>query len=187
MPLKTWNGSSWSPAKTVRVWNGSSWISVKSGRIWNGSSWVNFFNSTQVNITNQSIFAGSAGYESASALAEYGLTNLGVAYTAEDQDGFYTQENIPGQWLVSGNASDVSVKATILEQMIGFNSSFSGYTNTWLPLSSTQYWSLGSYLGRFNESDSSYIVLRIDLALTSNTSNILDTAEVSLSVQTQTA
>jgi hypothetical protein len=187
MPLKTWNGSSYVAAKTLRVWNGSSWVSAKSGRIWNGSAWVSFFNSTQVNVTDQNIFASSAGYESAFATAEYGLSNLGNAYTRIDTDIGSTQENIPGEWLVNGNAADVSVKATILSQSIGSETYFYGTFDTFLPLSGEYAWGLQSSLGRFDSQDSSGVTFRIDLVLTSNTSTILDTAEITLSVQTQTA
>lgn len=187
MPLKTWNGSSYVAAKTLRVWNGSSWVSAKSGKVWNGSAWVSFFNSTQVNVTDQNIFASSAGFESAYARSEYGLSNLGNAFIRIDSDSESTQENIPGEWLVNGSAADVSAKATILSQSIGVESNLFGTFGSFLPLSGEYTWGVESSLGRFDMSDSSSVVFRIDLALTSNTSTILDTAEITLSVQTQTA
>ena len=187
MPLKVWNGSSWASAIGLKVWNGSSWVASTAGKVWNGSSWVSFFNSTQVNVTDQFISASSAGYESAFATAEYGLSNLGNAYIRIDSDSGSTQENIPGEWLVNGNAADVSVKATILSQSIGNETYFYGTFDTFLSLSGEHAWGLQSSLGRFDSQDSSGVTFRIDLVLTSNTSTILDTAEITLSVQTQTA
>lgn len=92
MPLKTWNGSSFNAAKTLRVWNGSSWVSAKSGRVWNGSSWVSFF-SAGVTITTGStatIVSGGKGTASYSLFSHGyspGSTSSGRYYV--DYDGYY--------------------------------------------------------------------------------------------------
>lgn len=141
----------------------------------------------QVNVTDQYFFAGSGGFESAFADSRYGLSNLGNAFYEITGDTSTGQLNIPGEWLVSGNGALVSVKATILSQSIGVESTLSGTFGTWLPMTGEYVWSLQSSLGRFDSADSSDVTFRIDLALTSDTSTILDTANIQLAVQTQTA
>lgn len=39
MPLHSWNGSAWVPAKALSVWNGG-WKRVKKTKIWNGTLWI---------------------------------------------------------------------------------------------------------------------------------------------------
>lgn len=187
MPLKVYNGSSWISATGLKVYDGSSWVSATNGKVWDGSSWVTFFNPVQVNVTDQYYFAGNGGYESAYAETIYGLSELGSAFYEITGDTSTGIQTIPGEWLVSGNGALVSVKATILSQSIGSESALIGTFDTFLPLTSTHDWKLYSSLGRFDSADSSEVTFRIDLVLTADTSVILDTATIQLSVQTQTA
>jgi len=141
-----------------------------------------------VNVTNQFISAEFAGYESASAQARYGLSNLGNAFFQEVGDNFDTErQNIAGEWLVSGNGALISVKATLLSHSDTLNSSLGGVFGSFQPMTGEREWILESSLAQFQQQDSSVATFRIDLALTSNTNTILDTAEITLEVQTQTA
>lgn len=142
----------------------------------------------QVNVTNQTIYAQFAGYESAYASARYGLSNLGNAFFQEEGDSGNTErQNIAGEWLVSGNGALISVKATLLSHSDTLYSNLSGTFGTFLPMTGEYEWILDSSLGQFQSQDSSDATFRIDLALTSDTNTIIDTAEITLSVQTQTA
>lgn len=142
----------------------------------------------QVNVTNQVITAQFAGYESAFAAARYGLSNLGNAFFQEEGDNFDTErQNIAGEWLVSGNGALISVKATLLSHSDTIFSSLGGTFGTFLPMTGEYEWILDSSLGQFQQQDISVATFRIDLALTSDTNTILDTAEITLEVQTQTA
>jgi hypothetical protein len=141
-----------------------------------------------VNVTNQIISAQFAGYESAFAQARYGLSNLGNAFFQEVGDNFDTErQNIAGEWLVSGNGALISVKATLLSHSDTLYSNLSGVFGSFQPMTGEYEWILESSLAQFQQQDSSVATFRIDLALTSNTNTILDTAEITLEVQTQTA
>jgi hypothetical protein len=140
----------------------------------------------QVNVTNQYIYAGSGGFDYAQATATYGLSNLGNAFFIASGDG-YVQENIAGEWLVSGNGALISVKATILSQSISAGSSLSGTFNTFLPMTSERTWTLSTEAAQADSQNSADVTFRIDLALTSDTNTILDTAEIQLETRAETA
>lgn len=189
MPLKTWNGSSFLTAKTLRVWNGSSWVSAKSAKVWNGSSWVNFLSS--VNITDQSASASGSGFDSAFSTAGYRLKTNGSAETFEyfGGDGGSTNNDIAitGEWFVDGNASDFSVRATQLSYNASASSSIEGTFNTWQALTSERAWSVFDSVtgsGIYRIADASIL---IEIAYTADTSTVIDSATISLVTTTQTA
>jgi hypothetical protein len=139
-----------------------------------------------VNITDQYIYSGAGGFDFAEATATYALSNAGNAYFMITGDTFLT-ENYAGQWLVSGNGALVSAKATILSQSLGSGSILSGVYNTFQPLTSLRQWMLTSQAAQADSQDSALVTIRIDLALTSDTNTILDTAEIQLETRAETA
>jgi hypothetical protein len=139
-----------------------------------------------VNITDQYIYSGAGGFDFAEATATYALSNAGNAYFAISGDS-YLQENYAGEWLVSGNGALVSAKATILYQSLGTTSILSGVYNTFQPLTSLRQWMLTSQAQQADSQETALVTLRIDLALTSDTNTILDTAEIQLETRAETA
>jgi len=139
-----------------------------------------------VNITDQSIVASGAGFDQASATVEYSLLSNGTARTLRIGDFLYEDIAIPGEWLVGGTtASDFSVRATAQVYNVGGDSYFNGTLNTWESLSSTRAWSLA--VDTRNSSAQASVILLVQIARTSNTSAILDSAEIGLQVDAQTA
>lgn len=139
-----------------------------------------------VNVTDQYIYSGSGGYDYAEATATYGLSNLGNAFYIIGGD-FYEEQNYAGEWLVSGNGALISAKATILSQSLGAGSSLSGTFNTFQPLTSQRAWTLTSIAAQADSQESGGVTFRIDLALTSDTNTILDTATIQLETRAETA
>lgn len=186
MPLKVWNGSSWLTGSALKVWNGSSWTAAKTGKVWNGSSWITFFSGTTVNITNQTLTASATNYESASAEAQYILLNTGVAQYSRIEDSIQTTDNITGEWLSTGTASDISVKFTVLSWSGNYPNSSTTF-GTWTSLSADQYISVwaGAVSSSGTVTQNSYGLIKVDLAFTSDTSTILDTANIEFSVTAQ--
>lgn len=162
--------------------------------IWNGSTWVKFFPSAtgSVNITDQTASITAAGLESASAEVGYILDNGGQARTVEIaiEDGvFFGGEINPisGEWLTSGSASDFSVRATILLSNLSATALTFGVFNTWQSLSTTREWRLFDSSQGGPTNVQSRLDIKIDIALTSNLSNILDTATIVLQTSYQTS
>jgi hypothetical protein len=140
----------------------------------------------QVNITDHYIYSGAGGFDFAEAVATYALSDAGNAYFTITGDTFL-QENYAGEWLVSGNGALVSAKATVLSQSLGSGSILYGVYNTFQPLTSLRQWSLSSTAAQADSQDSALVTIRIDLALTSDTNTILDTAEIQLETRAETA
>lgn len=180
MPLRTWNGSSFNTAKSAKVWNGSSWVNIKSAKVWNGSSWVNFLSS--VNIEDASDQGNDTGFDNAYAEAGYTLYNGGGAETYNFGGGFNFPTSLPGQWLVGGSASDFSVRATSSFATGQINGTF----NTWLSLDTTRAWSVGISAFGNDDYQTGNLDMTIDIAYTADTSTIIDTAFIQLSVTATT-
>lgn len=134
MPLKVWNGSSWTMAAKIQVWNGSSWVPV-TGKVWNGSSWVQY--SPGVTLTTINL-NHNAGYISSSSFAEVGvelLSNGTANYYYADE--FTPQTNfLSFSWLLSGSSSEYY--AFMDTPTIG--SFFFGTVNTNLQLNTSTQW-----------------------------------------------
>lgn len=179
MPLRVWNGSAFTTAKSARVWNGSSFVPAKSAKVWNGSSWVNFLSS--VNIQDASDFANDTASGFSQASAGYTLYNNGTAETFNFSGGQTFVTTLTGQWLTGGLASDFSARATIITFLEN-----GGYTigtfDTWLSLSTTRQWSLDAQASGSNVSRTAYLVMVVDIAYTADTSKIIDTATITLDV-----
>lgn len=132
MPLRVWNGSSFTEVGYLKVWNGSSWVAASDAYTWDGSSWRRFFPS--VRITNQIAVNFSRAGIGGTATATYRLRNDGVALRQQNT----VLVPISGQWLVaSGTTSDYEVQGT----WSGSGGSVSGPTG-WVNLGTTRDWSL---------------------------------------------
>lgn len=183
MPLRVWNGSAFTTAKSGRVWNGSTWVNAKSGKVWNGSSWVNFLSS--VNVTNQSFSDGGFGFEDAFSGAAYTLKIDGVA------EGFaenVSEFPISGEWFVGGVITDFSVRATINTLDLGNYGDYRGTFGSWLTLGTiNRTWEVFTSVVGEGESDDVNLDFTIEIAYTDDTTKIIDSAEISLSATAQTA
>lgn len=186
MPLRVWNGSAFTTAKSAKVWNGSSFTNAKSAKVWNGSAWVNFLSS--VNITDQSITASGSALEDAFASATYILGNDGQASALEDGSFLYSEYDFTGEWFVGGSISDFSVRATRISENLGVNGSYGGDNYaTWLSLSTTRNWFITTDVQGPGASDTADMTLLIELAYTDDTSKVIDSAEIFMQAFAQNA
>lgn len=185
MPLRAWNGSAFTTAKSAQVWNGSAWVNAKSAKVWNGSSWVNFLSS--VSIDDVTEVSTASGFESAQAALTYYINSDGTVYvenyTSEGGSNFiFTPYS--STWLTGGAASDISVRATLLNWSGNFPS---GTFNQWDSISIAGVLSWGTSAGAVTNSgtvtDTTYAQFRIELAYTADTSKILDSAVIDFTAQ----
>lgn len=181
MPLRVWNGSAFTTAKSGRVWNGSSWVSSKSAKVWNGSSWVNFLSS--VNIEDAAEVRNSAAIDNAFASAGYALNSDGTAETFSDGDGGFFTFPLTGQWFVGGSISDFSARATI-NSLTGSGEEYTtGTFGTWLSLSTSREWAVvTNAVGSSGTQEFATLNMTVDIAYTADTSTIIDTANIQLEV-----
>lgn len=193
MPLKVWNGSTYSDAQTLRVWNGSSWVSSTAAHVWNGSAWVKFFPpAPTVSLGNHSL-AGVADDTSAlSASIYFVLNSSGMSLVSFSSTAFSADVTIDS--VSQGATGDYNIE-TWLDS--GLNSNVSAYVNqtsgstlvagsdalnTYLNLGTTRQWGLFAIQSSIG-SLSKACTLDVSLVEASNTSNVLDTATITLSVQ----
>lgn len=143
MPLKVWNGSSFIAASDAKVWNGSTWKAPVSGRVWNGSSWVVFLN--QVNVDNHDVTVAVGGTFNGYALASLTYSPTGFVQAAEfrlnegldsyarlDSGDFSGTQDVIGEWLKNGNASDFQIRITRAGSVGGISGASFG---TWTTMS----------------------------------------------------
>lgn len=167
MPLKVWNGSSWTEVGYIKVWDGASWVPAVNAYTWNGSAWTKFFPS--VKITNQTAVNNSKAGVGGTATATYRLRNDGVALRQQGT----SLTTISGEWLVgSGTTSDYEVQATVLS---GSGGSFSGPGAGWNSLSTTRDWVL-TVTNNFGDRE---VLIEIRIAATSL---VIATATISFEV-----
>lgn len=186
MPLRTWNGSAFNIAKSLKVWSGSAFTSAKSAKVWNGSSWVNFLSS--VNITNQTISASGSALEDAYASATYILGNDGQASAIEGGSFLYNEYDFTGEWLTGGVASEFSVRATRISENLGLYGSYGGDNYaTWLSLSTTRNWFITTSVVGPGANDVATMTLLVELAYTVDTSTVIDSAEIYMQAFAQNA
>lgn len=179
MPLRAWNGSAFTTAKSAKVWNGSSWVNAKSAKVWNGSSWVNFLSS--VNIDDVTDYVTSSGYEQASAFATYYILDDGTVKVELDGSDTGLYVSYSSTWLLGGVNSDMSVRFTLLNWSGNYPS---GSFGTWFSLGPGGGGSVGTFGGAATTSGSitntGYVNFRVELAYTADTSTILDSAIIDL-------
>ena len=167
MPLRVWNGSSFTEVGYLKVWNGSSWVPAVNAYTWDGSAWKKFFPS--VKITDQTAVNNSKSGVGGTAAATYRLRDDGVAFRQQGT----SLVTISGEWLVgSGTTSDYEVQATVLS---GSGGSFSGPGAGWNSLSTTRDWVL-TVTNDFGERE---VLIEIRLAATSL---VIATATISFEV-----
>lgn len=152
MPLKIWNGSSWTEATRLKVWDGSSWVDSTYGKVWNGSAWVEFYQGFRATLTADSYLRSS------STPASFQVNNDGFIYAS----GGTTQLIQRYKWLTGiGTGADYEVLASIV------NGSVSGDSlSVWLPLSSNRQWNRGALSGQLQ---SATISVQIRMAASPNT------------------
>ena len=144
--------------------------------------------STVVNITNQNITSFAEAYYDQFAIAEAGYelssTGSAIGFASYQSTGYSSGTGTySGQWFVSGTKTAVSARATQISS--NGNGSITGPLDTWTPLGTNSVtWTLvtGVGGGAFLEGN---ITLRIQIAQTSNLSNILDTADIYLEASAQ--
>jgi hypothetical protein len=161
MTFQIWDGSSWRNPTFVRRWDGSAWVDVGQASKWNGSAWEQVWPILAVNITDRFLVDGDTG-----GYISYELLSTGVAQRTSGSLGTL---QFPGEWLVSGAASNYEVRATLDSGSLTAGSSATG---TWLSLTSNRSWFID--LG-----GSADLTIEIRNA---STLAVLDTASVSLSV-----
>ena len=134
-----------------------------------------------VNIATTGESGTDTNYDNASSNAGYVLYNNGSAETYNTSGTTTFTTPLTGQWLVAGSASDFSVRATITSQSgSGGAVSVVGTFNTWLSLSTTREWTVYANAAGNDRQEYIDLYMTIDIALTSNLSNILDTASIEL-------
>ena len=162
-----------------------------------------------VNITNHTIDTSRTSYGdgSSSALSEINLNTNGVmtllgsvtwlsGYGVEgsiiiDGNDYFTatqagstsgQVPVTNQWLQSGTPSLYSARATIISGTTPNGSTRVRYGTfgSWISMTSGASWGVAAYSTSDQRSAASNVTFTLDIALTSDTSNILDTATITL-------
>jgi len=106
MPLKVWDGSSWTMAGQMKVWNGSSWSQLQAAKVWNGSSWVQFHPGVQLQdyeyvLVGPGIAISDSQEKPIPASASIDLDSSGSAIYSISTGPLFSYV-----WLLSGSASD---------------------------------------------------------------------------------
>ena len=168
-----------------------------------------------VNISNHSVYVQRQAFNDgeSSALARLSLSSSGVlsllgstAYSASFSalgeitiDGSDTFEDSPAgsaetitvanEWLQSGTPSLYSARVTIVSGATpdGSTRVRTGTFGSFLPLTSTLEWTLSAFSTTSSRDNIMNNVLTLDIALTSDTSTIIDTATIELTTRAQTA
>jgi hypothetical protein len=165
MPFQIYNGSAWVDPTTIKRSDGSTWTDVQNIYRSDGTSWILAWTRVLVNIANKTVGSFASGGDS--TFSTYELLNTGVARENSGGNIF----NYSGEWLTSGSASAVEVRATLQS-----GSTPSGTLNTWLNLGTTRSWTLSrTGLGQ------STCVLLIELRNAAS-GTVLDSATVTLDV-----
>lgn len=92
-----------------------------------------------------------------------------------DNFGFYTGEWITG---VGATPNLFSVRATVLSG----STAITGPLNVWLPITQTREWSISTFAENIGDIDQKQSIIKFDLAESTNTSNILESANVEFNV-----
>lgn len=168
MPFQIYNGSAWVDPTTIKRSDGSTWTDVQNIYRSDGTSWILVWTRVLVNIANKTVgdfvFGGGDHWASSS----YELLSSGVAREVTSAGGTF---NYSGEWLTSGSASSVEVRATLQS-----GSTPSGTLNTWLNLGTTRSWTLS----RTGIGTSSCVLL-VELRNAAS-GTVLDTATITLQV-----
>lgn len=169
-----------------------------------------------VNITNHSVYVQRQAFNDgeSSALARLRLSPSGVlsllgstgynaSYNALGEiniDGSdYFADTLPGstsgdvpvtnQWLQSGTPSLYSARVTIVSGATpnGSTRIRTGTFGSWVPITSTLDWTLTAYSTTSSRDNIMNNVLTLDIALTSDTATVIDSATIELTTRAQTA
>lgn len=135
-----------------------------------------------VNVNSNTVqaYAYNSGGGTASATAIYSLYANGEAVarvTSIPPGSTATYSLYPGEWLLAGGSpSDYSVKVTLT------SGSFSSGSNglTWLSMTSNRSWQAGITASSGVGLRDKITVFTVQLAKTADTSNVLDTATITL-------
>lgn len=169
------------------MWNGASWV-LPNVKVWNGSAWVfpyirmtisdGVIEDYTIKLSNHSLSVSDSQVENPCvATAKFTLCSNGVAQgtTTSTSDGT-VNTNYSGEWLNGATATDFSAYVTVTGSALR-----SGTTGSWVSLGSSDvYWSIVCNAISTPSSVSKYSILNIKIAKSSDTSNILATANVYL-------
>ena len=132
---------------------------------------------------------GSTGWSP--AVDALGEINLDGSNYFDDTEAGSTSGNQPvaNEWLQSGTPSLYSARATIVSGATpnGSTRIRTGTFGSWLPLTSTLDWTLTAYSTTSSRDNIMNNLFTLDIALTSDTSTIIDTAQIELITRAQTA
>ena len=135
-----------------------------------------------------SLLGSTAWSPAVDALGE--ITINGNDYFS-DTSGGSTSGNIAisGQWLQSGTPSLFSARVTIVSGGTpnGSTRIRSGTFGSWLPITSTLDWLWEAYSNTGSRDNIMNNVVTLDIALTSDTSTIIDSATITVTTRAQTA
>lgn len=215
MSARIWDGATWVDAAGIRVWNGSAWAPAVAGRIWNGSAWIDFLSTDGTPVlTNHNLSASRTAYndvassaltrltvQSNGSLVGLGSTAFNSEFAADgsinidgveywDNTAAGSAETVPfsGQWLVGGTPSRWSVRATITSGgVVSSGRTREGSYGVWLDASTAPAFGISVASSTSQRSVSFFMDFTLELALTSNLSNILATSTISMSTSAVTA
>ena len=153
MPVKIWNGSTWTTATRARVWNGSTWVEPLYGKVWNGSAWSIFYSGLAAQLN-------AASYvRTISSPGSLQFNTDGYVYGSQDT----TQLLQDYQWLTgAGISSDYEIYAAVTGGVTPSGSS----TAVWLSMTSNIQWNVAAPNGQYKYSELS---VQIRMAASPNT------------------
>jgi hypothetical protein len=131
---------------------------------------------------------GSTAYNASfSALGEINID--GSDYFDDTEAGSAKTITVANEWLQSGTPSLYSARVTIVSGATpnGSTRVRTGTFGSFLPLTSTLEWTLSAFSTTSSRDNIMNNVLTLDIALTSDTSTIIDTATIELITRAQTA
>lgn len=139
MPLKVWNGSSWTTASRIKVWNGSAWTELTFGKVWNGSAWTVFHTGLAAQVDTAVYIRDTFDPASLQFKTDgYVYASTGSTQLAQDY-----------QWLTgAGVSGDYEVYATVTSGVTPTGSA----VNTWLSLASNVQWDVAASGGQYRQS-----------------------------------
>lgn len=144
------------------------------------------FSRLQVTTAGQLIGTGSTSWTAQYVTAEGSILIDGNEYWSDTQAG--STETVTLQnWLTGGGASNYSIRMRIVTGASpnGSTTFRDGTFDTWLPMTSDREFSVTSYSSASNRSVGIAVVCALEIALTSNTSNILQSGTMTLWTQAE--
>jgi hypothetical protein len=200
MSLNVWNGTAWQPGDDLKIWNGTQWIQGCM-KVWNGTEWVDLFGQNgTVSAGPGGSFAGTpSAISDSSSSAGCGvrlslIANGALQVISESAGtivpgfnpgtGFFAVETLLSNSLYTPTPCSPSPPLLSARVVPVSGTSPNGTLNTWVQLGSfNQSWSIIASVppggGTVTESGT----FRLELSLSANTLNILNSATYTFSGQ----